>query len=59
MDQKSIQPQNLFDGVAEDTNRFDDGAIQDNTPDNAHEVILQNLSSSPTDPPRVKKSMDI
>jgi len=49
MNDKQIQPQTLLDGVSEGDHDFDDATMQDNTPDNVHEIILENLSSSPID----------
>ncbi len=55
MNDKAIQPQTLFDTVSEGDCDFDDMTMQDNTPDNAHEIILQNLSSSPIEVDEVSR----
>lgn len=55
MDEKQIQPQTLFDNVSEGEYDFDGTNMQDNTPNNAHEIILQNLSPSPIDVDEVSR----
>ena len=54
MDEKSIQP-HRFNNIAEEYDDFDDTAVRDNTPDNAHEIIMQNLSASPMDVDEVSR----
>lgn len=59
MNDKAIQPQTLFDMVNEDADMFDDAHIQDNTPDNIQEIILQNLSAAPIDVDEVSRACNI
>jgi DNA processing protein len=50
MNAKSIKPQSsLFEGIAEPYHDFDRDIINSESPENAHEIIMQTLSATPLD----------